>query len=73
MMNYIIGILFVVAGGGLLSGNKIACYVLWPEAFLWKTILKIEVGPYYRKAQGVCLLLAGFLALFFDILVKALV
>ena len=71
-MIYIIGIVFVITGAALIAGNKQASYVLLPEAWLWKNILGIEVGPLYRKTQALCLVIAGLLLLLLQPLMKAL-
>jgi hypothetical protein len=70
-MSYFLGLLFVVTGVALISGNKHVCYVLLPEAWLWKNLAGIEVGPLYRKTQALCLVVAGIVMLLLQPLLKA--
>ena len=62
-MNYLLGVLFLAVGAGLLVGDKRASYILFPEAWLWKNIVGIEVGPLYRKTQGVFFVITGIVLL----------
>ena len=60
-----IGFSCIAVGGLWLLGVRWACLLFVPDLWVCKKLLGIELGPYYRKTEGVLAVCLGLFLLWF--------